>query len=129
MGIFDDPNWFLVRSKFVRAFLPNEVWHNPTEKKAAIVVKRSLNGDDYCLSRDGFKYVKEAKEAGRIAEAYLTLIERDRTLVNQTLLSEVKLGEPIPSSFKGRSDYWWLDANFKDPNGRRDDDDDDGVPF
>jgi hypothetical protein len=113
---FGDYNW----RSFARAKLdelgvtPNQLLGNDATKRGAVVAKRAKDYSEFALNKAGVDYLQAALQEGRIKEALVILVERDRSVIVEIKpLAEVVASldgiEPRDGPF-GR--YWWMNEDL-----------------
>ena len=94
--------------------MPNIVMQNRGLKEAAIVLKRSPDGNAFALGVNTLNYYLEAMKSGRCTQCWVVLLEPDGEYIKAETLRNVQHivngTEPNPTKEpeEGWSDYWWV---------------------
>jgi len=125
--IFRDPRWQQVRFKDIA---PHSAWYNADDKVAVLVVLRVRPIGDWTLSKRALEFMVGAEREGRLAQAYIMLVNNQWTQVAAERAGEVqaRIGNTAPSVGPW-GEYYWLDAALRPVADFRSSGADDKIPF
>jgi hypothetical protein len=114
--VFKDRGWRRYR---IADTAPHEVYValDNGAKVAALPVRRTRPDGDWALGEPALKYLETALRGGRIAEAWVVLVDIKWNVLEVATVVEVLTRVRTVSPNDGRlGSFWWINAQFE-PRG------------
>lgn len=125
-SMFTDANWkpYTKAMNDARGISPNRAFYNATERKAAIVIEKRVQGRDFALSKTALdKLIAAEVAADKVTESFVVLRERGATstlaaLPARQVAANLNGVDPHDGDY---GPYWWIDLTFRPPGIAADD--------